>query len=109
MKISITILLLLAAVVLTKDPVQVTVYATAEEPELKEYVEIVATVGETDASLPKALSNAAKKVLAVNERALAFCGDKDKKKCQESIDVSDPKIESKYQLFRRVETFLRNE
>jgi hypothetical protein len=50
----------------------------------------VAKIGETDASLPRALSNLAKKAVAVVDTALVFCGDKEKKKCQESIEVGNP-------------------
>lgn len=45
MKISFIVAVVLAATILAKDPVQVTVYATAEESEAHDYVEIVARIG----------------------------------------------------------------
>jgi hypothetical protein len=65
MKISVVLVLFLIGLCLSKEPIQVTLFESPEEPESNDYVEVVLIVGEKDTSLPKALSNAAKKVLAV--------------------------------------------
>jgi hypothetical protein len=106
MKISVVLVLFFIGLCISKEPIQVTLFESPEDAEQNDYVEIVLIVGEKDTSLPKALSNAAKKVLAVQQKALNFCGEPEKKKCIESIDAGNAKIDSKYQLVKKEDTFM---
>ena len=36
---------------------------------------------------------------------MAFCGEPEKKRCQESIEFGEPEIETKYQPVKKVEAF----
>lgn len=102
MKVSLLVGVLSILVILAGcDPIQVTLYASPEADEGSDYVEIVLKVGERDQSLPQALASSAKRALQIRDAVLKYCGEPEKKKCQESVEVGNAVIESKYQVVRK--------
>jgi|JI61114C2RNA_FD_contig_31_1531214_length_691_multi_5_in_0_out_0_1 hypothetical protein len=85
-----------------KGPILVTLYQKPEEPEQSDYVEIVLKIGEKGTSLPQLLNIVEGKAAAIEQQALAFCGEPQKKRCQESVEFGEAEIESKYQLVKKV-------
>lgn len=98
--------LLLLVVSLSKEPILVTLFQKPEESDQSDFVEIVLKLGEKGTSLPSLFDTVNRRASEVITKGLEFCGEPDKKRCQESVEIGEPEIQSKYQAVKKVDTFV---
>jgi hypothetical protein len=94
----------------TAEPTILTYFSEHEVEQDSDYIEIGITVHSEDINLNKAVKTAETVVAKLEKIVLEHCHAQSKKKtdCDDAFDASKHNIQPKYQLVRKVSTFMGN-